>query len=156
MQRLQIFWSSLIGTKLKQIGVWRNVGKRRSLPRCCGLLNVRELGHAVASRQTKFVAPAACRSQGLPNTLSSISPASVRFSFCVWFTVLVISKACFLSDCLICGEIGKVPIFPVTRLSPLSRRLANLPLNRESSGKLHRTCTITSSKIQLCVNMGTG
>src|SRR6266566_4607880 len=51
MQRLQIFWSSLIGTKLKQIGVWRNVGKRRSLPRCCGLLNVRELGHAVASRQ---------------------------------------------------------------------------------------------------------
>ena len=54
MQRLQIFWSSLIGTKLKQIGVWRNVGKRRSLPRCCGLLNVRELGHAVASRQTNF------------------------------------------------------------------------------------------------------
>jgi len=68
MQRLQIFWSSLIGTKLKQIGVWRNVGKRRSPLRCCGLLNVRELGHAVASRQTNFVAPAACRSQVSPNT----------------------------------------------------------------------------------------
>src|SRR5438045_8261196 len=46
MQRLQIFWRSLIGTKLKQIGVWRNVGKRRSLPRFCGLLNVRELGRS--------------------------------------------------------------------------------------------------------------
>jgi hypothetical protein len=30
----------------------------------------------------------------------------------------------------------------------------NLPLNRESSGKLHRTCTITSSKIQLLCKHG--
>jgi len=47
------------------------------------------------------VALAACRSQISPNTWSSINRASVRFSFCVDFTGLVISKACFLNDCLL-------------------------------------------------------